>query len=362
MIYRDYALDGGVRVDRLAPLMQPSTLSRLFVYAKGAQNVARENFTTEALAGAVRHDPAPLVALFRDACVVSAAARFVKVLTQMNVPNVGQIDMVVVFDGSEVWVEVKVDAPESGNQLSTYLKHVATTPTTKLVTLAKASLHPDVVPLTWQQLRRAIVASGSTSPYWSDFRTYLEEIRVADAFDEPISSAERAALGPAHALLRKVARMLVPVAEAAASMVPHLGWRVTEPELLKEVTSKLRAHGVMSVSTRAKLRAGISFGAYPDDGDTGVGVWVWSYPSATAVRRQLLDAADAGKLPIQWERSPVEWEALGVYRRLSDFADHEAAATWLVERLGDLERAGLMRLIPALGLLVAGEDEGSDDD
>jgi hypothetical protein len=185
---------------------------------------------------------------------------------------------------------------------------------------------------------------------------------MADAFDEPISSAERAALGPAHALLRKVARMLVPVAEAAASMAPHLGWRVTEPDVLKEVTSKLRAHGVMSVSTRAKLRAGISFGTFPEDGDTGVGAWVWSYPSATAVRRQLLGAADAGKLPIEWERSPVDWEALGAYRRLSEFADHNAAATWLVERLGELESAGLMKLLPALGLAVAGEDEGSDDD
>lgn len=341
--------------------MLPSSLSRLFIYAKGSQNVARENFTTEALAAAVRHDPAPLLALLLEAGVVSAAAKLIKVLTQKTVP-VGIIDLVLLFDASEVWIEVKVDAPESGNQLSNYLKHVRTTPTIKLVTLAKDRLHPEVEPLTWQRLRRAIDATGTTSPYWRDFRTYLEEIRMADAFDEPISSAERAALGPAHALLRKVARMLVPVAEAAASMAPHLGWRVTEPDVLKEVTSKLRAHGVMSISSRARLRAGISFGTYPEDGDTGVGVWVWSHPSATAERRQLLDAADTGNLPLPWERSPVEWEALGVYRPLIEFDDHKAAASWLVERLGELESAGLMKLLPALGLPVAGEDEGLDDD
>jgi hypothetical protein len=80
------------------------------------------------------------------------------------------------------------------------------------------------------------------------------------------------------------------------------------------------------------------------------------------VRRQLLDAANARLLPIQWERSPVEWEALGVYRHLSEFADHNAAATWLVERLRELEGAGLMKLLPAPGLAVAGEDEASDDE
>jgi hypothetical protein len=38
-----------------------STLERLYSYAKATGAGARENFTTEALAGAIRDDPTPML-------------------------------------------------------------------------------------------------------------------------------------------------------------------------------------------------------------------------------------------------------------------------------------------------------------
>jgi hypothetical protein len=108
--------------------------------------------------------------------------------------------------------------------------------------------------------------------------------------------------------------------------------------------------------------AGISIGAYADGVDTRLGAWVWNNPSATAVRAQLLDAADRGNLPTTWARSRVGWKGLHVHTQLGVFADQNAATTWLVERLCELDGVGILKLLPALGLPVAGDDEGLDED
>ncbi len=336
-----------------------STLSRLFAYAKTSQNDARENFTTEALAAAIRDDPAPMLTVLRKAGALRAAVTLVNVFTQKAVPTAGIVDLALVFsDSSEVWVEVKVDAGESGDQLNNYLAYLARDfPDGKLVTLAKYRLRGDVDALTWQDLRRAI--AGKASPYWRDFRTYLEEIHMADAYDEPLSNAELTALDSGHSLFRKVARILVPVAENARSVAPALAWPSDEDDVLRMGGRQFRAHGILGIFRRARLRAGVSRGALSDGGEARLGVWVWNNPKATDVRRQILARADETGLPAAWERDRVGWKGLGAYRRLTECADPKVAAAWLIEKLGELRQARILELLPVLG--PAGDGEADAD-
>src|SRR3990172_8056806 len=104
----------------------PSTLGRLFDFAKAPNSSAIENFTTEALAGAIRADPRPfLLALRRHDLVRAAPLTDLDVLTQVVMPGTGILDLVVVSASPELpelWIEVKVDAAESGRQLDAYAR------------------------------------------------------------------------------------------------------------------------------------------------------------------------------------------------------------------------------------------------
>jgi hypothetical protein len=76
---------------------------------------------------------------------------------------------------------------------------------------------------------------------------------------------------------------------------------------------------------------------------------------------QLWSQADLGGLDVTtWPRD-AGWELLAAYRRLGDFKDAHEAANWLLDRLRDLERSGVLGVLPTLGIKAPGEDDGDPE-
>jgi hypothetical protein len=111
-----------------------STFGQLFRYARGSRHDALENFTTEAFAAASRENPKPLVRLLRDHSLIRGdfEPTDVAVQTQAHVKGAGIIDLIVELSGhsesAEVWLEVKIGAPESGMQIANYLQWIGSAP------------------------------------------------------------------------------------------------------------------------------------------------------------------------------------------------------------------------------------------
>ncbi|MBK6919511.1 MAG: hypothetical protein IPH07_19110 [Deltaproteobacteria bacterium] len=104
----------------------PSTLHRLFTFAKATRAEALENFTTEALAAAITDDPAPLVAALAHVpgLQIPPTTRLLRVDTQVPVDG-GTVDLVVAFDTITYWFEVKAHGGLHGDQLATYRRAIA---------------------------------------------------------------------------------------------------------------------------------------------------------------------------------------------------------------------------------------------
>lgn len=126
----------------------PSTLYQLLRYARSSKAEAVENFTTEALAAAIRHDATPFVILLREHQLLRRPEPplEVSVETQVHVRDAGFIDLVTEVRGDswteELWLEVKVDAPESGQQLTNYERWIGRLETDAQPVLAVLSKMP----------------------------------------------------------------------------------------------------------------------------------------------------------------------------------------------------------------------------
>ncbi len=348
-----------------------STLSRLFLYAKATAAEARENFTTEALAAAIRLEPEPFLLALRRIGLIEGDA-FEAVATQVPLVAVGParkldlaVSMVAGACRRAIWFEVKVLHDVSGDQLVAYASYIATLPTDQRPTLASLGpkrLAPDLPWLSWQEIRRAVIESGTTSPAWMDLKRYLEEIHMADAYSEPFQPSELAGVQATRALLWKLARVLTPFAQQAVGIWKGSNWPTTEKKVRDTLGKYLLSHGAPTINGNTPYRAGVSAGAYhePSTNDAWLGIWVWAKPSWFADRDRIFGQADVGGLDPAWERQTSEWELLGRYRRLAEFTSQDDATAWLVERPRELERAEVLALLPKLGVLSAEEEADID--
>jgi hypothetical protein len=337
-----------------------SSFMRLYRYAKAVGAEAKENYTTEALRAAIETDPRPLLDAVRGIGVerVDALAR-IDVNTQVAIRAVGQIDLVVevcAVPPIALWFEVKVDAGESGQQLTNYRTFISERPAHARPILIVLGPHAlgDSLFLSWQRLRRAIVASGTASPYWHDFKLYLEEIRMADSYDEPVTDGEAHSLESSRKLFGKVARILTPFAAAAMSIWPGSMWPQTEPKIVDAVTSTFLRLGTLGISHVVQSNIGVSAGAYHDpvEEEVWLGLWMWCRPNYLRERHELVDAVRAAReWDEEWYHDGAAWELFGAYHRLKDFESHAAATAWLAGRLTDLKDTGLLLV---LGRLAAG--------
>lgn len=337
-----------------------STLSRLFHYAKSFENrEALENFATEALAAAIRHEATPFLALLADKGLIDRDSNqpAVTVRTQLYVQEVGIFDLVVA-DGSqgrwEVWIEVKINSGLSGDQLPRYAKYCSKHPPARLALLSPSHLLPNVPWISWiswQDVWQAIVGHTPASPYWRDLKLFLEEIHMADSFHEPIGSCEAAALEHARSMFRKVQRILKQAAIKANEIWPGSDWPTDDEDIRKVLNHQFWWHNYLAIYNKchafAGAKIGIGYDSAADFQDAWVGLWVFADPSpkysnAINAIRELRP-----KLGSDWHDGVVEdWELIGSYRRLKSFPKPQDVSDFLIQQLQQLSDADILAKIP----------------
>ena len=352
-----------------------SNLSRLFTYARAEGNRPRENFTTEALASAIRHDPAPMLAGLADRGVLDPeAVRSLVPFTQVTFAGAGVIDLVLVVtstDGDrQIWVEVKVDAGLTGRQLDNYRRYIdaaADGVRRDLVLLSPGRIGTTVphVAIRWRDVAAAAARLAPGNPFWTDLVIYLREIGMTDrAF--PITLRESAALDDAVGLYRKAVATIAATnrrlrAEGFSSWVLAPG--STRPWVNRRVAQQLRDHGRLMAYGGNRYKGVVLYGFHPRDGETFAVVWVEVDPKRTAERQSVRRQADRGGLDSSWLRplDGVRWQVLVKEARAIAFDSEDAAAEFFVGCHRELRDAGLLDLIPRLGT-VPDEEVVADDD
>jgi hypothetical protein len=346
----------------------PSAFTRLFMYSRAEKARATENFTTEALAASIQSDPYPMLHCLASHGLVRSPEDVlgIDVRTQMGIDSgAGIIDLVM--DLSErgsymsLWIEVKVDAPESGAQLDTYRDHIAKHPAGRhpvLAILGPVPLHrAGQTPwISWQSLWKSIRNSGSAGPYWRDFALFLEEIGMADRDDEPITARESAALGDGYALFRKTRRALLDVDLEASKRWPEVAWPTTESVIERGLWRAFRHHGRLFITVGGSSEAYLLLGIDTLDGESYARVWVEAAQRSVELRGTIIATADANRLPELWERKSAAWGGVQASVRLVALTTHDALVAWYLDRLGELQAAGLFAVVPQLGQVVAGKD------
>jgi hypothetical protein len=347
-------------------LVPRSTFGRLFTYARETRADALENFTTEALAAAIRDDPGPLVAVLRSMLLLSSLDEPIEVVpaTQVGVPGTGILDLVIDArfrdQTTEFWVEVKVMGGESGQQLSSYRRYLNQLPIANrphLVTLARSRLgrEEDIPWIPWQSIWRAAGAASAASRYWADLRSFLEEIRMADALDSPVSAGEAASMEGAAALLGKTIRILAAVASELNARWPAFRWPTEERRIQAVLAGQFGRHRRMLIVAGEEYRAYLFVGVISIDGEAHTAVWVETRNKAIEARRRVIELADSAGLSSAWERDMGAWGGLHKAGRLVGFASHTEVVSWFVGAMQELGDAGILELIPSLGRAEAGE-------
>lgn len=330
-----------------------STLERLYAYAKSTGAGARENFTTEALVGAARTSPAPLLRLLRDAGFLQPdEVTDLDFDTQVVLPGTGILDIVIVAASGgrrrELWCEVKVNAGESGTQLDAYTRHLASVPGSTrpmLFTLGPRALRDDpAIPfLSWHRLRRCIRPDDGHA--WQDFSDYLSEVGMSDDFDQPIAAREAAAMDDFRNLHGKVARTVEEVGAEAAIRWPDLPWPRGEASIRKRLLDRFASHQQITVGVQSIKSAWLVFGVEAASGEADLIVSVETWPSAADLQREIHGLADVASLGAEWHRSLGAWGGLRRRERLVLLGEPSTAARWISARLDELAAAGILRAI-----------------
>jgi hypothetical protein len=332
-----------------------SNLGRLYTYAKGGTD-AKEDFTTEALAICLRHDADPFIDALRAEGLLeeTETPATVEPFTQLSVPGVGRVDLVVRLGGAtleECWFEVKVDAPETGDQLARYAAHVSALPAEgrpQLIVLAREPIRVEGPPLlSWKTVHAA--ARSSATPHWQDLADWLEEIRMVDTHAGPISPDELEALPQAISLYEKLCLVLADACTRLAPRYPDFAWP-RSGAIRSAVEGELSHRGRFML--KVPLQVGGSTLLYfgiEGRGSPTPELWVESNPKYGPQRRAIIDTADRGGLDSAWVRQLVTWQALRVAHPAGSPIDQRALATWYVERVDELATAGVLVLLPRLG-------------
>ena len=333
--------------------MSESMFGRLFTYARAEGNRPIENFTTEALAAAIRVDPTPFrEALARHGAIESARAIGPAVITTQEViPGVGIVDLVVrEFEGPtiacEIWVEVKIWAGESGDQLARYSRHLARLHDDVqriLITIGPRPIEgSEGIPwIPWQTLRDCVGVGTDQNLVWRELSLFLEERNVADQSTDPISPREVSSLRDAHGLFVKASKILTAVNELGKEQWPEWGWGGKD-QVTQQILGQFQRQARMTIfTTHHPVYLIVGYTDLYATGEAHLTVWVESDPKKPSIRSHILEAAEAGGLEANWVRHLDTWQALGHTHRAGTIEGVDATVAWFTARLEELNAAGV---------------------
>jgi hypothetical protein len=126
------------------------------------------------------------------------------------------------------------------------------------------------------------------------------------------------------------------------------------------MSTQFARHGRLFVVAGEAYRGYPIIGVTAIDGEAHAAFWVETRDKAIEPRRRIIAAADAAGLPSDWERDIGSWGGLQRFERLVAFPAHADVVRWFIARFEELDRAGILTLIPALGQVEP--EEGTDDD
>jgi hypothetical protein len=361
-----------------------SIFSALFNYAKAEQSFARENFTTEALAGAIRFDHAPFLRWLVEQDLADTTSTFVSVETQCHEVE-GILDLVVSLGppgcDARVMFEIKVDAGESGDQLTRYDKRAARFRDERIacrgaVVLGRHALDDEHKLVTWHALRRFLVGQHPViGGLWPHFAQYLTEISVADDWDMAITNTEPSALDPAYRLARKMVRVVHSSLEELRSAAGNSAALANscpivagpgKSSVLGQMEDRLMRFGHIAVYPHRggqRVWPSVLLGAWSESGaaqqadsqETRVGVWIETKPTQRDLRHQVLNHPALAALERDnWRREPPtgsDWRLLSSSESLLTLCDartsddNEAIRAYLVGRIQALDQSGMLRFI-----------------
>jgi len=316
-------------------------------FARANENSPLENFTTEALASAVDSDPRPLLAAL-DRVAVEVGQDPVPE-TQVHVPGVGNIDLVLqASTGQSVWFEIKVNSGLSGDQLDRYRGYLSGLDKNApaLVLLSPHRLDPGTIWLPWQHLWEEI-GPESDSPQWRDIRRFLEEIGMADAYNESVSAHEADALALAHSARRKMGRLLLPVSQHLDQIWPSAEFPTLKEEVDKMILNQFSWHGQFAIHNRVPNGPWLHIGLR-SHGSTRAELMLWVTGRTardTAFRTQVHDLIKSGGSSEQWRCHYRDSLVVDVAAGVTDFSSQDNAADWCLARISELEAIGVLEKI-----------------
>lgn len=353
----------------------PAVATSPLFYSLFYKRAKLEDFVTEILAASIREDPRPFFSVLQSAHAVPGDLTNRKLIvdTQVGVRGAGVIDLVLYYDGGEgdrawnqIWVEVKVDSGESGDQLANYTAYIAKQPENArplLVTLASEQLRKKISAITWQDLWDRV--QPKSAQYWRDLMALLEELGMADKFGRPITADEIASLPQAVSLFNKAVRILDRVCEKAAKLWPQGSIPASGKAVGRCAAKQFKDHDRITVHSTYGLCSVLVFGIEQAKTTVDLVFFVEPYNITAAwVRPAILKQAKKGGLPLEWARSndPSDWQILMARQPLQSFNNHDAACSWLLDRFNELKVAGLLKLIPTLGSHPADKSENDADE
>jgi hypothetical protein len=340
-----------------------SLLRRLLLYAKSSEQEATENFTTEALAGAIRQSAEPMAqALAKAGAISGSSVRFSTVMTQVGLSGTGIVDLILGGDdGSgpiECLIEVKVGSGESGDQLQRYRNYIdAQNDLTRrvLVVLSREPIATNVDhrPLSWRDIWTAVTPQTTTrGSIWRDLKTFLEEIGMADDTGMAISAGEAASLGSAAGLCRKTTAILDDVLNHWRPTYPGI-WPASVRQILaREFANDGRLVVIAGASTSPMW---LYLGAIDEGNEAWATVWVEVRDRRAPVVDRLREAIGRGDVPNGWRGQIDRPEILITQERLVTLPDRLTAVAWFNARIQELGAADVMS---AIALPPSGAEKG----
>lgn len=384
--------------------MSTSVFSALFtrVSDPDATRDALEDFTTEALAGAIRRDVRPVLsALARTGCLdpLRVEGRPLTVFTQRSHTPPGdsiRLDLVLLWPSVplEVWVEIKTGSPLSGSlerivesavvrrsQLGRYLDAQAWMSgedgieRPPVVLLSEDDLRFSGNPaesmgpdgrgpnhLAWQDIVDVVRDTADPDSLWLELVAFLKEKGMTQDMAFPITAREATSLGDAHRLYTKSVDLVTEVNRRAIIQVPEMEWWGSG--IAEFVRKQFRDKGRLMLGVWNGSKIGLFFGLDVGRADEAMyTIWMETDPKNGGIRPQAHALADGARLrDAGWELTFEGWPFIEARAHTVNYPTRDAAVAWFLERLADLQRAGLIALLkqhaPAGAAAQPAEDAG----
>lgn len=318
-----------------------------------------ENFVSAAVAIAVNKDARPIVAAlarlkwpteagdhpfeggqFRPHMSACAGyqAKVQEPLGKTTDAAQGYLDLVLVPHPPEpacgqLWVEVKVDAPETARQLDEYAKHAASkAPVPAVITLARDLVRPGVVAgLSWNDLCDAIASIADPDPAWLALREFL----VAEWIARPALPTTP------ETRTDDFAKVLVRVNEIIRDLWPSAGPElVWLPGALKNALNRGLSSDHRMLATAGPLR----YGLIPRDGR-----WHWwlavapkNSAGVKLMPAELLQLAEAQGLIPKWGPVTGRPEVLERTASVEELRQPYEVEAWFSQALGEIKASGMV--------------------